>query len=239
MAETTYAYSGRPLRNPLRYLLALGRSVRDPSNTDEVAIVEIGLLKTRLGRRFVRPDAMLDALASDARTAPRIGALRRWQPIDLASLGRLPEGTLGRVFAAHCRARSLNPNLVDLPTATPEELLLHHLYATHDIWHVTTGWGNDLAGEMGLGGFYAAQLGAPAFFAVLMMLLLSNSVLFAHGTLRERLDAFAAGYESGRRAEPLFGVDWPSLWALPLAEVRARLGLLDQRIVGEGIRSAA
>lgn len=80
---------------------------------------------------------------------------------------------------------------------------------------------------------------APAFFAVVMVLLISNSVLFAPGTLRERLDAFAAGYESGRRAEPLFGVDWASLWALPFEAVRARLGLLDQRIVGEGIRPAA
>jgi ubiquinone biosynthesis protein COQ4 len=239
MAETTYAYSGKPPRNPLRLLIALWRSVRDPSNTDEVAVVELGLLRTRFARRFVRPEAMLDALASDPRTAPRLRALRPWQPIDLDSLGRLPEGTLGRVFAEHCAARSLNPNLVDLPTGTPEELLLHHLYATHDIWHVTTGWGNDLAGEVGVGGFYSAQLGAPPFFAVLLMLLISNSVLFAPATLRERIDAFSAGYESGRRAEPLFGVDWSSLWTLPLAEVRERLGLLDRRIVGEGIRAAA
>lgn len=239
MASTTYAYSGKPSRNPLRFLLALWRSVRDPSNTDEVAIVELGLLKSRFARRFVRPDAMLDVLANDPRTAPRLASLRPWQPIDLTSLGRLPEATLGRVFAEQCAARNLNPNLVDLPTATPEELLLHHLYATHDIWHVATGWGNDLAGEVGVGGFYSAQLGAPAFFAVLAMLLFSNSVFFAPSTLRERIDAFSAGYECGRRAEPLFGVDWPSLWATPLAEVRERLGLLDRRIVGEGIRAAA
>jgi ubiquinone biosynthesis protein COQ4 len=239
MAETSYAYSGKPLRNPLRTLLALWRSVRDPSNTDEVAIVELGLWKTHFARRFVRPGAMLEALARDPRTAPRLRALRPSAPIDLTALDRLPEGTLGRVFAEHCQRRRLNPNLVDLPTGTPEEMLLHHLYATHDIWHVTTGWGNDLAGETGLGGFYAAQLGAPAFVALLFVLLILNSVFFAPATLRERLDAFAAGYESGRCAEPLFGVDWASLWALPLAEVRLRLDLLDQRIVGEGIRPAA
>ena len=38
-----HAYSGRPTRNPLRFLLALWRTVRDPSNTAEVAIVEIGV----------------------------------------------------------------------------------------------------------------------------------------------------------------------------------------------------
>jgi ubiquinone biosynthesis protein COQ4 len=239
MAETRYAYSGEPLRNPLRYLLALWRSVRDPSDTDEVAIVELGLLKTRFARRFVRPGAMLEVLARDPRTAPRLRALRPSAPIDLPALARLPEGTLGRVFAEHCRRRHLNPNLVDLPTGTPEEMLLHHIYATHDIWHVATGWGNDLAGETGLGGFYAAQLGAPAFFALLMTLLILNSVFFEPATLPERLDAFAAGYESGRSAEPLFGVDWAALFALPLAEVRAKLGLVDRRIVGDGIRPAA
>ncbi len=37
--------------------------------------------------------------------------------------------------------------------------MLNHLYQTHDIWHVVTGWGNDLPGEVGLGGFYSAQFG--------------------------------------------------------------------------------
>lgn len=35
-----YAYSGEPTRNPFRYLLALWRSFRDLTNTEEAAIVE-------------------------------------------------------------------------------------------------------------------------------------------------------------------------------------------------------
>ncbi len=239
MAEPTYAYSGEPLRNPFRYLLALWRSVRDPANTDEVAIVELGLLRTRFARRFVRPDAMYEFLARDPRTAAQVRTMRPAAPIDLAALAALPEGTVGRAFAEHCRARNLNPNLVNFPTTTPQDLLLHNVYATHDIWHVVTGWGNDLPGEMGLGAFYAAQFGAPPFFALLFTLLLFNSVFFQPATLRERMDAFAAGYEMGRRAEPLFGLEWPSLWSTPIEELRAQLGLCDARIVGEGIRAAA
>ena len=53
------------------------------------------------------------------------------------------------------------------------------------------------------------------------------------------MDAFAAGYEMGRRAEPLFGLEWPSLWSTPIEQLRAQLGLCDARIVGEGIRAAA
>ena len=239
MADPTYAYSAEPLRNPFRYLLALWRSVRDPENTDEVAIVELGLLRTRFARRFVRPDAIFDFLARDPRTASRVRALRPVALIDLAALATLPVGTVGRAFADHCRSRNLNPNLVNMPTATPQDLLLHNLYATHDVWHVVTGWGNDLPGEMGLGAFYAAQLGAPAFFALMFTLLLLNSVFFQPATLRERMDAFAAGYAAGGRAQPLFGLDWPDLWSTPIAELRAQLGLGDARIVGEGIRAAA
>jgi len=239
MADPTYAYSAEPLRNPFRYLLALWRSVRDPANTDEVAILELGLLRTRFARRFVRPDAMYAFLARDPRPAAQLRTMRPAAPIDLAALATLPEGTVGSAFADHCRARNLNPNLTNYPTSTPQELLFHNLYATHDIWHVVTGWGNDLPGEMGLGAFYAAQLGAPAFFALLLSLLFFNSVFFQPATLRERMDAFAAGYEMGRRAEPLFGLEWPSLWSTPIEQLRAQLGLCDARIVGEGIRAAA
>ena len=64
MTDTTYAYSSKPLRNPFRYGLALWRSLRDPSNTDEVAIVELGGLRTRFGRRFMKPAATLEALGA-------------------------------------------------------------------------------------------------------------------------------------------------------------------------------
>jgi ubiquinone biosynthesis protein Coq4 len=53
------------------------------------------------------------------------------------------------------------------------------------------------------------------------------------------MEAFAAGYEAGRRAEPLVGLQWQDLWGTPLAELRERLGLRGGRIVGEGIRAAA
>ncbi len=238
MADTRYAYSAKPLRNPFRYLLALWRALRDPSNTNEVAILDAGLLRTRFARRIMRWEAMLESLASDPRTASRLNALRPCEPVDLVALAKLPQDTLGRVFADHCRARGLNPNLVDFPTETPLDIVIHHLYATHDLWHVTTGWGNDLAGETGLGAFYAAQLDAPPFFAFELALLLLNSVFFQPGTLRDRMAAFAAGHEAGRRAEPLFGVEWSSLYGLPLAEVRARLGLVGGRIVGEGVAAA-
>jgi ubiquinone biosynthesis protein Coq4 len=239
MSATTYAYSAEPLRNPFRYALALWRTLRDPSRTDEVAIVQLGLLRTRFARRFVRPGAIAEALARDPRTAPRLDSLRPAVRIDLEALARLPLSTFGRAVASHLGPRGLDPNLVDFPTRSREELVLNHLYATHDLWHVVTGFGNDLPGEAGIGGFYAAQLDAPPFIALQVSMLFCNSVFFQPATLHERMAAFAAGYEAGRRAKPLFGIEWENLWSTPLQDVREQLGLCDVRIVGEGIPAAA
>lgn len=54
--------------------------------------------------------------------------------------------------------------------------MLNHFYQTHDIWHVVTGWGNDLPGELELGTFYAAQFGNPAFFGFMLALVMVNVV---------------------------------------------------------------
>jgi len=91
---------------------------------------------------------------------------------------------------------------------------------------------------VGLGAFYCAQLGSPAFFGYLLAMIFLNLV-----TRRSDLDpimaAISAGYRAGRRAEPLFGIAWDELWTEPIADLRARFGLDPERIVGEGILAAA
>jgi ubiquinone biosynthesis protein Coq4 len=237
-APVTYAYTSAPTHNPFRYLLALWRSVRNPADTYEVGIVELGFARSRLGRRFARWEEVVEALRRDPRTATALQRRRPCEPIDLDALGRLPEGTLGRVFAEHCRARALNPNLVYIAPGTEVDWMLHHLYLTHDIWHVVSGWGNDELGEYGLGSFYAAQLAAPTFIGFLFSLAALSTVL-RRRSYRDFMEAIVAGYESGKRAEPLFGVEWPALWETPLADVRARFGIAAQSVMGEGIRAAA
>jgi ubiquinone biosynthesis protein Coq4 len=238
MADARYAYSTTPTRNPFRFLLALWRTVRDPTDTTEVAIVEMGFARSRIGRRFARWEGVLDALRNDPRTAPALRDRKPCAPIDLDALGRHPERTLGRVFASHCQARDLNPNLGSIPPATETDWLLNHLIQTHDLWYVTTGWGNDELGEYGLGGFYLAQMAAPPFFGFLLALA-ALSTIFRRRSFGDFIEAVFAGYEMGQRAEPLFGREWATLWAEPLVDVRARLGIAGERVIGEGIRTAA
>jgi len=231
-------YSGEPTRNPIRYLLACWRSFHDLTNTTEVAIVEIGFARSRWGRRFARWEPVVARLEEDPRSAPMLDAARSFAPIDVARLAALPAGTLGRVFADHCHARGIDPNLVRIPGDGKVDRMLDRLYGTHDVWHVVTGWGNDDTGEVGLGAFYMAQLSAP-FFAFLFAIILLNTVLMAPHTLRLRMDALVSGYRAGQHAEPLFGADWESLWEKPLDEVRRQLGVANTEILGEGIRAAA
>lgn len=238
MAGTRYAYSTTPTRNPFRFLLALWRTVRDPSDTHEVAIVEMGFARSRIGRRLARWEEVVDALRNDPRTAPALLDRQACEPFDLHAFSRLPEGTLGRVFANHCRARDLNPNLGYIPPATEVDWLLNHLIQTHDLWHVATGWGNDEVGEYGLGGFYLAQMAAPTFFGFLLALAALSTIL-RRRSFGEFIEAVFAGYEMGKRAEPLFGRDWATLWAEPLVDVRARLGIAGEGVIGDGIRTAA
>ncbi len=256
MAEPAYTYSwhtskGQGLRgqkrigaahNPLRLALAVIRYVREPGNMDAVAALQGNLLGSPLTRRFTSLEKGIDALARDSRTKDRLERLGRFPPIALERLAALPPGTLGHTLADHLGSRGYNPNIVEIPGAIEnarERLVIQHLFATHDVWHVATGFGTDGPGELGIIGFYAAQLGGPPFLASLLSLLLLNGILLRPETLPDRLSAFAAGYEAGRRAEPLFGLDWPALWATPLVEVRSNLKLADARIVGEGVHPTA
>ena len=113
-----------------------------------------------------------------------------------------------------------------------------HLFEAHDIWHVATGWGNDEIGEVGLGGFYLAQLGLP-LIALMLVLILINTIVRRPTTLRARMDALVAGYQMGKSSRPLFGVRWDQMWTMPLAEVRREFGLNPEQTLGEGVRDAA
>jgi ubiquinone biosynthesis protein COQ4 len=234
------AYSGEPTKNPFRYAAALWRIVRrDPTETTaDAAIVEIAFARSRLGRRFARWQETVEALKEHPQCAQAIRDRRAFGPIVVAELEGLPEGTLGQVFSSHCRARGIDPNLVHIPPTDEVSWLLNHFYQTHDIWHVLTGWGNDLPGEVGLGGFYAAQMRSPTFFGYMLVLILLN-VISRRSNLDEIFEAFSAGFRMGKHTEPLFGLAWDELWGVPIGEIRTRLAIDRSEIVGEGIPAAA
>jgi ubiquinone biosynthesis protein Coq4 len=154
------------------------------------------------------------------RDRPRIGR------IDVHELRKLAPGTLGREFAEHMIANRLDPSaLPDRPSRTEIEFFVAHGYETHDVWHVVTGFGTDVAGELALQAFYAAQTPRGPFPVTIIAAGLLNAARSNRPDLPPRLEAFTRGYQMGLRARMLFGIDWKTLWATPLVEIRARYGI--------------
>ena len=169
-------------------------------------------------------EAMRDHFAMD----PRGAAALRDKPrlvVCLDDLQKLPPGTLGRTFADHMRDNGLDP--AALPTVSVDSdvaFVRAHLRETHDVWHAVTGFATDIAGELGLQGVYAAQSpgGLPL---VLIAMGFLHAALFNSSDRELRFQAVVDGWQMGRRAKPLFGVRWDELWARPIDEVRALLGV--------------
>lgn len=207
----------KPLQT-LQAARAFVRIARNPSRLDEVFNLSDGVVDPETMR------AMAEHVRDDAGGASAL-VERPHVHLDLATLRALPEGTLGRVYAELMIGNGLDPkDIPTLPARDEHEYIRAHLYETHDLWHAATGFATDVAGELGLQAFYAAQLPGRLPWAILAAGFL-NTLLFAYDDRDRRLGAIARGWQLGRRSRPLFGARWDELYALPLAEVRARLGL--------------
>jgi ubiquinone biosynthesis protein Coq4 len=99
-----------------------------------------------------------------------------------------------------------------------------HLLEVHDIWHVLTGFGTQVAGELGVQAFSLAQLGSP-FAAGIITGGMANTLLFAFPERDVRMRAIVRGWLLGKRARLLFGGTWARMWERPLEEVRAEFEL--------------
>jgi len=203
-----------------RTLVSFVDLVKHPDHLDRVFEIADGMVSQRT--------EVLGAMADHFRREPRGAAALRDRPrlrFDLAALGRLPEGSTGRVFADHMRRNGLDP--ADIPTLTVGDELdfvRAHLYETHDVWHAVTGFDTDVAGELGLQAFYAAQ-GPGGLPWMLLAMGFLNTALYSMDDRDRRFDAIARGWEMGKRARPLFGVRWDELWTTPIEEVRRTLGV--------------
>ncbi len=192
--------------------------IRDPSRLGDVIDIADNLASPALMQGIV------DAISRDPDGARAL----RERPrviLDMARLKALPEGSLGRAFHDHMVANGLDPAaLPTRPAQDAGQYVRAHLFETHDLWHVVTGFDTDVAGELGLQAFYLAQL--PTRLAPLLLAGgLVNTLVYAFDQRTPRMDSISRGWELGRRARPFFGVRWNDLLATPLAEVRARLGI--------------
>ena len=187
--------------------------------------------------------SMVDALSSEEdyermrahlATHPRGAAALEQRPllgdIDLEALARLPVGSVGRAFADFAQEHGIEPRVLTDEARRKDEYVSIHLYETHDLWHVATGFDTDLLGELRLQAFYMAQHPWERLAPVLMGLALLKTALQEDEYERpfpawHALEAMADGWSRGRAAEPMFGLRWADRWEQPLAELQQELGL--------------
>lgn len=194
---------------------------------------------TEAGARFVyalqgkAPERVFQRFRADPDGA-RILAERRSIRATLAdrpALRALPEGTLGRAYAAFMDEESIsNEGLVAatsdpaeeiLGPMDPERRLVHdRITDTHDLWHVATGYSRDLIGEFALMSFGYEQLGTPAY-RIFLMMSRPYWALQVRGS-RELIDG---ARDRARNAKWFPVQDWEGLLSVPLDEARERLGL--------------
>lgn len=149
--------------------------------------------------------------------------------IDLQKLHSLPAETLGYAYSDHLLSNGLNP-IQSRIVENDYDYLIAHLAEVHDIWHVVINADTSMAGETKLQAFVAAQLRASRLsFAMLAKNLLKAAVEDLD-LADQIMDALTEGWRMGKQAQPLFGIQWHTLWDMPLVKLQAKWNLLPDTI---------
>lgn len=145
--------------------------------------------------------------------------------IDLQALHRLSPNTFGYAYAEHMLGNGLQP--IKLPVSGDDgNYLIAHLTETHDIWHTISGFDTSMVGEIKLQAFVTAQLRFSRFSLAMLAKNMLKTAIDAVEETEERLDAVTCGWSMGKQARPLFGVQWNTLWDMPLEQLRTEFNIL-------------
>jgi ubiquinone biosynthesis protein COQ4 len=191
--------------------------VRQPTARNSFEIAE-GLRDSKDLRRAVarlREDRAIDAFFRER-------YLRGFP--DVERLIALPPGSLGHEFAKTMKA--LNFSYDVFPPVQVRDDVTYYLMRgreTHDVWHLVTGFGTDVPGELGLQAFQLAQVGVP-ISKVLVALGILRTALFPE-MLEPVLDAIARGWHLGQTARPFIIQRWEEGWDRPVASWRQELDI--------------
>lgn len=209
------AFHGRP-RDRIRIAArALRTILRDPNDTRQVFL--IGLVLN--ARRF--PDFLARFVADeDGATLLREQPAIDSTAVDYDALRALPPDTLGGAYVRFLDENGLDPDLFDAPPGLPSlpTYVAKRSRQTHDLWHVVTGYGPDVAGEIALQAFTWGVTRMPSAW----LLAVFGSIRYAlHDPKILRLAV--EGARRGRRARFLPTVRWEDHFERPLADVRRDL----------------
>jgi len=229
---TSAAYSDdfgrvRPQKlRPLTALRAFQRLIRDKEDTAQV----FEIMRALSGRSIARGyDRMLTTVEGGRQAF--LGYELAQKLDDPAWLDQFQPGTVGAVYRQFREARGFTADglaeaerevipFVDAPH--PVVWYSRRLRDVHDIWHVLTGYGTDALGEACVVSFSYGQTRNLGFAFIGWGA--SREIQREARSIPARKAAFQA-WRNGRAARWLPGLDYEALFAEPLADARARLGI--------------
>ena len=151
----------------------------------------------------------------------------RYPPLqpDMAFLGSLPEGSLGRSYADLMLSRGYDPEFFrPRQLVSDAHWLTQRIATTHDIHHVVSGFGTTPEGESGVLAITATQIGFPAY------VMLNNAAQVSRFSFKTSsyalmARAIAHGTSTGFSAQALWLARWEEGWHWPVAQWRQQLGI--------------
>lgn len=189
----------------------------DPSRADATPDIEDGMMQlkaTQSAIEYAKSLPGVSKIVQERYLAP---------PPNMEALAALSSESLGYCFAQYIQETGFDPNYYrPLPITDDSAYILTRLRQTHDIWHLVTGLGSNVNGELGLQAFCLAQVRLP-----LPVLLIAGGLLrvllSAPEELGDLLEQIAIGYRMGAKAKPLLAQKWEDGWDKSLAQWREEL----------------
>ncbi len=211
---------------PLEAHRAMRALLADPDDTEKAFRVIAALSGNSTSR----------GLAKFRRSPVGVRVLRdRTRMLDLIAdserMAAMPEGSLGAAVRDFYATEQISAKgLVaaseeayedvggsDISDSDEVEFFGQHLRDLHDTFHVLTGYGRDLRGEVAVLSFTVPQTRNPGVAFIVF------TVLRRAGFRSEMGRLIRQGFRRGLRAAWLPGQDWAELFLKPLDEVRERL----------------
>lgn len=207
---------------PWRAFKAMRRLIADKDDTGQVFEIMNALSGSSIRRGYER---LLNH--------PHGGVAAYYRPEladmlqDKAMLAQLPEGSFGRAYLDFVQAQDFSAyGLVSesnkvkdtmIEAAHPHAWYARRLRDIHDMWHVLTGYEADALGEACLVGFSYSQTRSKGFG----LIALAAALQFVRArTGYPAAASIMRAFKDGRRSAWLPGLDYASLLATPLDEVR-------------------
>jgi ubiquinone biosynthesis protein COQ4 len=211
------------LREAQRAMQALGAN---PDDTEQ-AIRAIGAMAgnspERCFKRFARSSTGARILREERELYDILS--------DIDRLGAMPEGSLGRAIWTFYTTEEISAQgLKGASEAAAGETgffggndnrarFARRLRELHDVFHVLTGYGRDMRGEIACLAFTYSQTKNTGIGYVALR------VLRGAGWRSEMGRVIRQGYWRGRRADWLIDQDWEALLPQPLEQLREDLGV--------------